>query len=240
MTTRICLWSSPRNVSTAFMYSFAQRKDTTVVDEPLYGFYLKESNANHPGKDEIIGTMECDADRVINKILLAIYSTPIAFFKHMTHHMVGNISYNFMSKMFNLFFIRDPKLILNSYAKVIEKPTLYDIGIELQIKYLNIAIENNYPFAVLDSADLLKNPEQTIKKLCEIIGIPFDKNMLAWKSGAIKEDGIWAKYWYNNVHQSKGFEKYQEQNFKLPENLQTVYQQAKPHYDFLKQHAIKF
>lgn len=239
MTTRICLWSSPRNVSTAFMYSFAQRQDTTVVDEPLYGFYLKESNANHPGKDEIIASMECDAGKVINNILLANYSTPVVFFKHMTHHMVGNISHDFMSKMFNLFFMRDPKLILNSYAKVIEKPTLFDIGIELQIKYLNIAIENKYPYAVLDSADLLRHPEQILKKLCETIGIPFDKNMLSWQPGAIKEDGAWAKYWYNNVHQSKGFEKYQEQKFELPEHLQAVYQQAKSYYDFLKQHVIK-
>jgi len=36
---RINLWSSPRNVSTALMYSFAQRLDTTVVDEPLYAYY---------------------------------------------------------------------------------------------------------------------------------------------------------------------------------------------------------
>ena len=33
---RIALWSGPRNVSTALMYSFRQRPDTTVIDEPLY------------------------------------------------------------------------------------------------------------------------------------------------------------------------------------------------------------
>ena len=27
-TKRICLWSGPRNVSTALMYAFAQRSDT--------------------------------------------------------------------------------------------------------------------------------------------------------------------------------------------------------------------
>ncbi len=239
-TTRICLWSSPRNVSTAFMYSFAQRKDTTVLDEPLYGYYLQQSNANHPGKDEIITDMECDGNKVIENVLLTSYPTPVAFFKHMTHHMVGNISHDFMSKMFNLFFIRDPKLILNSYAKVIEKPTLYDIGIELQIKYLNIAIENNYPYTVLDSADLLRNPEQTLKKLCEVIAIPFDKNMLRWKAGKRIEDGIWAKYWYNNVHNSSGFEKYSESKIELPKNLEDIYLKAKPHFDFLKQHSLKF
>ncbi|MBQ36281.1 MAG: sulfotransferase family protein, partial [Gemmatimonadaceae bacterium] len=31
---RLCLWSGPRNISTALMYCFAQRADTQVVDEP--------------------------------------------------------------------------------------------------------------------------------------------------------------------------------------------------------------
>ncbi|MGI8649730.1 MAG: sulfotransferase family protein, partial [Rubrobacter sp.] len=33
------MWSGPRNVSTALMYSFRQRPDTSVVDEPFYGHY---------------------------------------------------------------------------------------------------------------------------------------------------------------------------------------------------------
>ena len=40
--TKIMLWSSPRNISTALMYSFAQREDTSVMDEPFYAYYLKK------------------------------------------------------------------------------------------------------------------------------------------------------------------------------------------------------
>ena len=36
----ISLWSGPRSMSTALMYSFAQRSDTRVLDEPLYGLSL--------------------------------------------------------------------------------------------------------------------------------------------------------------------------------------------------------
>ena len=35
---RINLWSGPRNVSTAVMYAFRERSDTSVVDEPLYAY----------------------------------------------------------------------------------------------------------------------------------------------------------------------------------------------------------
>ena len=41
MNKIICLWSCPRNISTALMYSFAQREDVQVFDEPLYAHYLK-------------------------------------------------------------------------------------------------------------------------------------------------------------------------------------------------------
>ena len=55
---KIMLWSSPRNISTALMYSFAQREDTRVLDEPFYAYYLTHVNplADHPGKEEIINS----------------------------------------------------------------------------------------------------------------------------------------------------------------------------------------
>ena len=51
---RLCLWSGPRNVSTALLYSFAQRADTRAVDEPLYAHYLRVSGADHPGRDAVL------------------------------------------------------------------------------------------------------------------------------------------------------------------------------------------
>ena len=37
---RIAMWSGPRNLSTAMMYSFAARGDCAVSDEPFYAAYL--------------------------------------------------------------------------------------------------------------------------------------------------------------------------------------------------------
>ena len=50
----ICLWSGPRNVSTALMYSFAQLADVDVVDEPLYAHYLRVTGKAHPVRDEVL------------------------------------------------------------------------------------------------------------------------------------------------------------------------------------------
>ena len=69
-TTRICLWSSPRNISTAMMYSFAQRQDTIAFDEPLYAHYLRVTGVVHPGQEEILATQQNDGNKVVNNLLL--------------------------------------------------------------------------------------------------------------------------------------------------------------------------
>ncbi|MEZ4981043.1 MAG: hypothetical protein R2769_05540 [Saprospiraceae bacterium] len=74
---RINLWSSPRNISTAMMYSFGNRIDTSVVDEPLYAHYLsfQKTETEHPGKDEILLNLSSDYKEVIQKVcLLLTYS----------------------------------------------------------------------------------------------------------------------------------------------------------------------
>ena len=60
VTTRIAMWSGPRNLSTAMMRSFGSRADTFVSDEPFYGCFLKTTGADHPMREEVIAAMDCD------------------------------------------------------------------------------------------------------------------------------------------------------------------------------------
>ena len=57
---RIAMWSGPRNISTALMRAFENRDDTVVVDEPLYGHYLKTTGLEHPAGDAVMATQVCD------------------------------------------------------------------------------------------------------------------------------------------------------------------------------------
>ena len=61
---RIAMWSGPRNLSTALMYSFAARGDCAVWDEPFYAAYLRETGIAHPMATEIIAANEADPARV--------------------------------------------------------------------------------------------------------------------------------------------------------------------------------
>ena len=85
---RINLWSGPRNVSTAVMYSFRQRSDTRVVDEPLYAHYLRVSGAEHPGREEVLAAMDNDGERVVREVVLGPCDRPVLFMKQMAHHLI--------------------------------------------------------------------------------------------------------------------------------------------------------
>ena len=171
---RICLWSGPRNVSTALMYSFAQRDDTVVYDEPLYAHYLRVTGVVHPGQEEILATQQNDGNKVVNNLLLGNFKKPVAFFKQMTHHLVS-LDENFLSKMKNILFIRDPKQIISSYAQVRPDVNMQDIGIAKQWELYNQLTENNLHCVVLDSNEILKSPEKVLRDLCSAIDIRFDK-----------------------------------------------------------------
>ena len=91
MNKIICLWSCPRNISTALMYSFAERDDTIVFDEPLYAHYLHSTGVIHPGRDEVLKSQDNDGNSVVQNIILR-NQAPITFHKLMTHFLVSRNS----------------------------------------------------------------------------------------------------------------------------------------------------
>lgn len=237
-TKRICLWSSPRNISTAMMYSFAQRPDAIVFDEPLYAHYLRVTGIDHPGKEEVLASQENDGEKVVQQIILGEYDKPVAFFKQMTHHLV-ELNEDFLGKVCNILFIRDPKQIISSYAQVRPNVAMHDIGMEKQWNLFNSLKEKNYHCIVVDSNEILKAPEKVLCSLCDALEILFYKEMLHWEAGSKKEDGVWAKHWYENVHRSTGFEKQKTSDRALPEYLEPLCNESKKYYDLLYQHSIK-
>jgi hypothetical protein len=231
---RISLWSGPRNISTALMYSFAQRRDTRVFDEPLYAHFLShniEAQAYHPGADEVLRTMENDGKKVV-EMMISATDKPVLFYKNMTHHLPG-LDTRFLSNLINVILTRDPVEMLPSYADVIETPTLDDVGYRMQVQLMEELERKNLPVVIVDSADVVKDPAGHLKKLCNAAEIPFDEAMLRWQAGPRPEDGCWASYWYRNVHQSTGFQPYSPKTTPFPEHLKTLLDECRPYYERL-------
>ena len=234
---RINLWASPRNVSTALMYSFAQRKDTAVVDEPLYAHFLNQSGVIHPGQAEILASQENDGEKVIQDLLMATPIKEVVFFKQMTHHLI-NISTDFLSQCKNILLIREPAAFISSYIKVLPDPKMEDIGLKQQWELCEQLKANDSLTAIIDAKQLLLDPRGVLTKLCLALGIAFDENMLHWQAGPIPEDGIWAPYWYHNVHASTGFQVYKEKVIQIPERLNNLLEEAQFYYQKLLPLAI--
>ena len=237
-TLRINLWSGPRNVSTALMYSFAQRRDTRVVDEPLYGHYLRVSGAEHPGRDQVLAAMDQDGEGVVRRVVLGPCDRPVLLLKQMAHHLV-ELDRGFLAETVNILLIRDPEQMLPSLVNQIPRPTLRDTGLEMQSELLGQLHALGQNPTVIDSRELLLDPAGVLGQLCARLGLVFDPAMLRWTAGARPEDGVWAHHWYQNVHRSTGFQPYRAKTAPFPETLRPLLTECQPHYQTLYRHALR-
>ncbi len=239
MTTAICLWSGPRNVSTALMYSFARLDNVRVVDEPLYGHYLRVSGADHPGGDEVMAAMDCDGESVIRRLLAEQEAVPARrlFMKHMAHHLV-DLDLAFLSEVSNVLLIRDPRDMLPSLNVQLPSAGLADTGLERQWQLFDRIRAQGQPPVVLDARELLLDPAGVLESLCESLGLGFDSSMLHWEAGGIREDGVWAPHWYDAVHRSTGFRPYRPKG-PFPARLEELLAECEPWYERLYVHALK-
>jgi len=237
---RIAMWSGPRNLSTAMMYSFGARDDCAVWDEPFYAAFLAETGLDHPMRAEILAAGEIDALVVSARCLGGIPDGKSVFYqKHMTHHMVPAFDRKWMNKVTNIFLIRDPAKVIASYNAKRENPTLDDIGFKQQAEIFDQIVEQTGGIpVVVDSDDILADPEGTLRKICDQIGLEFQEAMLRWPKGGHKDDGAWASHWYKSVWESDGFAKPAASVSKLSVEGSALCEQALPYYEKLRKHRI--
>jgi hypothetical protein len=236
MTIRIAMWSGPRNISTAMMRSFGSRADCFVSDEPYYGAYLKQTGFPHPMADEVIADMDCNWQSVT----AALSGQPadgstIWYQKHMPSEMVGPVGVGDLKDFCHAFLIRDPARMVASYAKKMEVVSFEDMGLERQLRYFEAEADRlGKAPPVVDSADILADPEAMLQKLCSALDIAWDPAMLRWTPGRKQTDGIWASHWYGRVEESTGFEGNEDSQPVVPEEYQAVYAKCRPLYERMR------
>ncbi len=230
---RIAMWSGPRNLSTAMMYSFGARRDMTVMDEPFYAPYLAASGVDHPMRDDILRAHETDPVAVAAICASEPRTTPHRYMKHMPHHMLPGFPMGWARDCVNIHLIRHPARVIASYAAKREAPTLDDIGFVQQARLFD-ALGG----LVVDSTDIRADPEAMLRRVCDRIGLPFDPAMLRWAAGARTEDGIWASHWYGAVHASTGFAGAEGDLPELSGDDADLAAQAMPFYERLWQQRL--
>ena len=206
MTIRIAMWSGPRNISTAMMRAWENRPDCSVVDEPFYACFLSESGADHPCREAVLASQSDQREEVVEE-LKSPALVPLQYEKHMTHHMPVGCDLGWVNQCRNAFLIRSPAAVIASYLQKMNSVTEEDIGISRQRSLFEeiTAITGRRPL-VVDAADVLREPANMMRKLCEALDVPVDvASMTAWPKGRRDSDGVWASHWYQAVEASTGF-----------------------------------
>ncbi|MDX2379864.1 MAG: sulfotransferase family protein [Acidimicrobiia bacterium] len=231
------MWSSPRNLSTAMMYSWRQRADTTVVDEPIYAHYLRVTGRHHPGDRDVLAAQDPDGEAVVQNVLLGEYDTPVVFFKQMAKHLV-DLDRSFLPGCRNILLTREPHDMLTSLQVQLPDATLDDTGFPELVEILDTLLAAGEEPIVVDTKLLLIDPRSVLVELCARLGLEFDDAMLSWPAGPKPEDGAWAPHWYEGVHRSTGWQPYGTKDVVLIESLLPVLEQAQPLYARLMPYRI--
>lgn len=198
---RIAMWSGPRNLSTAMMYSFAARGDCAVSDEPFYAAYLAATGTDHPMREAVLAAQDTDPVGVAARLAGPIPGgLPHWYQKHMPHHMEPGFPLSWAADVTHIHLIRHPARVIASYTAKRERPTLEDLGYHRHLDFFA-----RFPGPVVDSTDIRAAPRQMLQKLCAEIGLDWTGEMLHWPAGGRPEDGVWARHWYGALHGSTGF-----------------------------------
>ena len=240
MSETICMWSGPRNLSTAMMRSFGSRADCHVWDEPFFSPFLYVTGKAHPGRDETLAAHDTDPNNVAHKCQAEI-DAPYHFQKHMPHHMIEGFPRDWMKGSKHFFLLREPRRVIASYIKGRATFDLDDLGFGPQSKlYKYLSDQNGETPPVIDSMDILNDPEKALGALCTAINIPFDKAMLSWSAGKRETDGAWAPYWYKSVEASTGFgSPPAPQGIEIPERYQDILMKCEADYAILSKHCLR-
>jgi hypothetical protein len=238
---RIAMWSGPRNISTAMMRAWGNRPDTFVIDEPFYAFYLNATGKKHPGADEVIATGETDWRKVVAQLTIPLpYGKRIFFQKQMTHHLLPEVDREWLGAVRNCFLIRDPREVIASYVKKREDPALEDLGFVQQGEIFDwVCARTDAMPPVIDARDVLENPKRTLGLLCDAVGAEFSESMLSWPPGLRGTDGIWAKYWSDDVARSTSLVPYRPRRDEVPKHLVEIHKRCRECYDRLYEYRLR-
>jgi hypothetical protein len=225
------------------MYSFSQRPDTTVIDEPFHGMWLKRLGKRQPLIDEILLSIECDDGSKIHDDIEEKEKLKGNVFAKNMGNTIQYMDENRLLKYHHIFLIRDPAETIVSHIKVDPLITSEDLCLEHQVKlYDTLKQKTKEDPIVVNGNDLRRDPTAILTKICGKLNLPFTDKMLSWPAGPKPFDGIWAQAWYAEVHTSTGFRpppSIKTTRNDIPSNLVQVYDDNLPYYQKLLANCIQ-
>ncbi|MEL6415607.1 MAG: sulfotransferase family protein [Pseudomonadota bacterium] len=244
MHKTIALCAVPRSTATAFEWMMRQRGDLDCLHEPFGEAWYQGENPLWPrftaGEKTTPGlTLE----RVWEDIQARAVDGPV-FLKDFPHYINHMWTPEFLSHFTHAFLIRDPaKTISSIYNKWPDLDEL-EVGFPEQRALFDLLTAlNGTPPPVIDSDDLLEDPDGMVAAFCAAVDIPFLADAMRWEPvGDPSAHSWWDGGSFNaNLAQSTGLRPQVRRYTEVadaPERVQRVHRRMKPHYDHLYQHRI--
>jgi hypothetical protein len=222
----LMLWSVPRSRSTAFFRMMAERGDFTVVHEPFSYLVMY-------GQTDVGGIhVSSEAD-----LITALLKLPgQVFTKETTGVRYPEVlaTPEYLEGVTHTFMIRDPRETIPSYLKLEPDAYVRSIGFELMYEiYTAVSDRTGRQPVVVDSADLVRDTEGTVKAYCAATGIAFVREALSWQPAQRPE---WqpSRRWHETVATSTGLGAVSSEPAAVPDAVAAPYlRRHLPYYEAL-------
>ena len=246
------VWATPRSTSTAFEWMMRQRGDLVCFHEPfgMAWYQGPEARAPRPAPADR-KRPEATFEKIWRDIVDAAESCPV-FVKDMPHHTDHMWDDAFLDRISHSFLIRDPAKVLASLHRSYQKAGMVDgfkaheisFGPQRALFELLQQRSGRTP-PVLDSDDLMEDPETMVRVYCDAIGIPFIAEALRWEPGA-RDDVLWYdgndEIWHASLRDSDGLKPISRKYVNpavLPKNLSAHYETFLDHYKVLHSYRLR-
>ena len=240
----IALWAIPRSTSTAFELLMRQRGDLDCLHEPFGEAWYQGEDPAWPGfKDGEETTAGLTIESVWDDIQARAANTPV-FLKDFPHYINHMWTPDFLRHFTDAFLIRDPAKTTSSMFNKWPNFDELEVGFPEQRALFDLLTAwNGTPPPVIDSDDMLEDPDAMVAAFCDAVGIPFLHEAMSWEpSGDPSVHSWWdGGSFHANLAQSTGL-KPQERRYvevaDAPERVCRVHRRMKPHDDNLYQYWI--
>ena len=238
----LALWAHPRSLSTALERVFIERGDLVVMHEPFSAlYYMLERRAN-PAHADFDGTEVADYELIRNGIIRAASQRAICF-KEMCYHCHDHLRKDdsFLTRVTNVFLIRDPRQSIASHFALNPDVTCEEIGYETEASIFRRVWEltGDTPL-VIAAEDLQQDPAGTMNALCSRIGLEHRPDALNWQPGHCEQWDDW-KQWHREVAASSGIHPGRTDYAKTVDNdprLASYYNYHQPFYEEMRRERL--
>ncbi|WP_116248124.1 sulfotransferase family protein [Nocardiopsis sp. FIRDI 009] len=230
----LALWSAPRARSTAFFRAMLERGDLVGLHEPF-------CNVTDFGATTVDGR-EVRSHRELIGAVRALSAHRTVFLKDTTDHRFPAVleDSEFLREATHTFLIRRPEQIAASFYALKPDMEAGALGLEQLHELHTAVVAAGGRAVVVDSDDLVRDPERTLAAYCREVGLPFDPAALRWAPGDRPE---WerSKRWHVDVSESSGFRDSVTEYADTVDNnprLASFSARHQPYYQALRRHKL--